>query len=133
LVLVVIMSQSVVALPGESPVNEVLGFSLPILLASLSAIVVGQHTDVWLFTAIKNRLPYRPTRNIGSTAISQFIDTALFTVLGFAVFPALLGGIELPLSAIVTVVATDWTLKTGIAVVDTPVFLAATSTDTPSA
>jgi len=126
LALVVVMSQSVVALPGESPVNEVLGFSLPTLLASLSAIVVGQHADVWLFTAIKDRLPYRPTRNIGSTVLSQLIDTALFTVLAFAVYPAILGGIELPLSAILSVVVTEWVIKSGIAVVDTPVFLVAT-------
>jgi len=124
---VIIVSQVVVSLPGESVVNQVFAASLPILTASVLSIIVGQHTDVWLFAAIRERLPYRPTRNIGSTAISQLLDTVLFTALAFSVLPLVLGGTRLPTATLLTIIATEWVIKFGIAIADTPVFLVATN------
>jgi len=124
---VIIVSQVVVSLPGESVVNQVFAASLPILTASVLSIIVGQHTDVWLFAAIRERLPYRPTRNIGSTAISQLLDTVLFTALAFSVLPLVLGGTRLPTTTLLTIIATEWVIKFGIAIADTPVFLVATN------
>lgn len=124
---VIIVSQVVVSLPGESVVNQVFAASLPILTASVLSIIVGQHTDVWLFAAIRERLPYRPTRNIGSTAISQLLDTVLFTALAFSVLPLILGGTRLPTATLLTIIATEWVIKFGIAIADTPVFLVATN------
>jgi len=124
---VIVVSQVVVSLPGESVVNQVFAASLPILTASVLSIIVGQHTDVWLFAAIRERLPYRPTRNIGSTAISQLLDTVLFTALAFSVLPLVLGGTRLPAATLLTIIATEWVIKFGIAIADTPVFLVATN------
>lgn len=127
LLTVIAVSQAVVYLPGESVVNKVFGASLPILTASVLSIIVGQHTDVWLFAAIRNRLPYRPTRNIGSTAISQLLDTALFTVLAFSILPLGLGGARLPVATLLTIITTEWVIKFGIAIADTPLFLVVTN------
>lgn len=126
LLLTIAVSQTVVVLPGSGPVNAVLAGSLPILTASVVAILVSQHLDVLLFAGIKDRLPYRATRNLGSTGISQLLDTALFTVLAFAVLPLFLGGQQLGPATILSILATEWAVKFGLAVVDTPVFLAAT-------
>lgn len=126
LIAVIGVSQLVIALPGSSAVNDVLGASMPILLASILSILVAQHGDVALFATIRDRLPYRATRNIGSTTASQLLDTSLFSLLAFWALPQLIGGQVLALGTIVTIIATEWVIKTGIAIVDTPLFLAAT-------
>lgn len=126
LVAVIGVSQFVIALPGSSPVNSVLNSSLPILLASLLTITVAQHGDVALFATIRTRFPYRATRNIGSTTLSQLLDTSMFSLLAFWVFPQLIGGQTLALATILTIIVTEWLIKTGIAIIDTPVFIAVT-------
>jgi uncharacterized integral membrane protein (TIGR00697 family) len=120
------VSQLVIALPGSSPLNSVLDASLPILLASLLTIAVAQHGDVALFEIIRNRLPYRATRNIGSTTLSQLLDTSMFSLLAFWAFPQVIGGQTLTLGTIVTIIMTEWVIKTSIAIIDTPVFIAVT-------
>jgi len=127
LLTVIAVTQGVVYLPGESVVNDVFAGSLPILIASVTTIIVAQHADVWLFASIRERFPYRPTRNIGSTTLSQLLDTALFTVLAFSILPLVFGGTRLPVATMATIIATEWVIKTGIAVMDTPVFIAATN------
>jgi len=127
LLITIAVTQLVLYLPGESVVNGVFGASLPILLASLTTILLSQHTDVWLFAQLKERLPYRPTRNIGSTVMSQGVDTTVFSLLAFAILPVIVGGTTLPLSVITTIVITEWLIKSGIAVIDTPVFILLTN------
>jgi len=127
LLITITVTQLVLYLPGESVVNDVFGASLPILLASLTTILLSQHTDVWLFAQLKERLPYRPTRNIGSTVMSQGVDTTVFSLLAFAILPVIVGGTTLPLSVITTIVITEWLIKSGIAVMDTPVFILLTN------
>lgn len=121
------LTQFVAKLPGESVVNEVFTSSLPILTASLITIVISQRTDVWLFSRIKDRLPYKITRNVGSTTITQLIDTALFTMLAFKILPQVIGGQILPLSVIMSIVVTEWAVKTALSVIDTPIFYALTN------
>jgi len=127
LLAVIAISQVVVYLPGDSVVNSVLASSLPILTASVLTIGIAQHTDVWLFCAIRERLPFRASRNIGSTAVSQLLDTTLFTFLAFGTLPLILGGVRLPVPALVTITATEWFVKLAIALADTPLFLVATN------
>jgi len=126
LVLTVMILFSVGALPGESVINQVVNFSLPILAASITTLAISQHTDVVLFSYIKQRLPYRFTRNIGSTITTQLLDTALFTTLAFAVYPLIIGGKQLSISVIISIIIADWTIKCVIAIVDTPIFYACT-------
>lgn len=126
LLVTILLTQLIVYLPGESAVNDVFGAALPILLASVTTVVISQHVDVFLFVWIKDRLPYRPTRNIGSTTLSQLLDTALFTLLAFQIYPVVFGGQTLPLAAIATIIATEWAVKTGLSIADTPAFLVLT-------
>jgi len=126
LVLTIAITQLVVILPGDSIVDEVFAASLPILLASLTTIALSQHIDIYLFESIKSRLPYRVTRNVGSTTASQLIDTAVFTLLAFSVFPLVLPGQRLTLPVIASIVAAEWVVKTALSILDTPVFYAAT-------
>lgn len=131
LVLTVVILFSVGALPGESVINQVVDFSLPILFASITTLAISQHTDVVLFSYIKQQLPYRFTRNIGSTIITQLLDTALFTALAFAVYPLIIGGQELPISVIISIIIADWLIKCVIAIIDTPIFYAFTQDAVP--
>ena len=127
LISVIAISQAVIALPGSSPVDDVLGASLPILLASILTIIAAQHGDVALFAIIRDRLPYRATRNIGSTTVSQLFDTSLFSLLAFWILPQLVGGQSLAIDTIITIIATEWAINTGIAIADTPLFLVDTA------
>jgi len=126
LLLTIAVSQIVVVLPGSGAINAVLAGSLPIFTASVIAILVSQHIDVLLFAGIRNKLPYRATRNLGSTGVSQLLDTGLFTILAFAVLPVFLGGQQLAPITILSIIITEWGAKFGLAIADTPVFLAAT-------
>jgi uncharacterized integral membrane protein (TIGR00697 family) len=120
------VSQLVIALPGSSAVNDVLGASMPILLASILSILVAQHGDIALFVTIRDKLPYRPTRNIGSTVVSQLLDTSMFSLLAFFLFPQVIGGQVLALGLIASIIITEWVIKVIIAIIDTPLFIAAT-------
>jgi len=97
--------------------------SLNIVAGSLIAYLVSQHLDVSLFDWLKrytsNRFLW--VRNIGSTGISQFVDTVIFTTVAFIVAPTVFGvGNGVPLSVIPTIVIGQYVVKALIAVVDTP-------------
>jgi len=63
---------------------------------------------------------HRWLRNCGSTATSQLLDTVVFIVLGFGVFPALgLGGHATTGWALVSIVAGQYVVKLGVAALDT--------------
>jgi uncharacterized integral membrane protein (TIGR00697 family) len=117
-----LLGQTIVLLPGSGPADAVLSASLPIFVASLTTLIVSQHLDVWLFSVLRQR--GRIAANLGSTPVSQAADTTVFTILAFAIFPVFLGGRTLGSSALVTVIVTEWVIKLGLAIIDTPVFLA---------
>lgn len=61
------------------------GLALPVFtIAGLCSFIVSQNIDVYIFHFIKEKLPedkWLWLRNNGSTLISQFIDTLIFTVI----------------------------------------------------
>lgn len=127
------MLQLSVALPygggvPESMYNTVIDSSLPLVFASITTAMASQSLDVALFHRIREITggQYKFIRNIGSTAVSQLFDTALFTVLAFAVFPRVIGGTTLPLAVIGSIVLIEYGVKMLLAVIDTPVFYAVT-------
>jgi uncharacterized integral membrane protein (TIGR00697 family) len=107
-------------LPGQDidpgAFRAVLGASTAIVVASLTAYVVSQNLDVVLFHALGDATggDYLWLRNIGSTATSQLVDTAIFIGVGFV---ALQG---LPLPAALSLAVGQYLLKLVIALVDTP-------------
>ena len=101
----------------------VLGVSTNIVLASLAAYVVSQNFDVFAFHRIREYTGGRKLwlRNVASTGASQLLDTVIFTLVAFALAPALLGvGEVLPLSVLLTVMLGQYIAKLAIAVLDTP-------------
>jgi len=93
-----------------------------IVLGSLTAFVVSQHTDVRLFNRLRSQTDGKMLwlRNIGSTAVSQAIDTAIFTVIAFIVAPAAFGiGSGLPIAVVGTLILGQYIVKALIVLIDT--------------
>ncbi len=88
------------------------GFLPRIVVGSLIAYLVSQTLDVYLFDKIKKATgeKWLWLRNNGSTAISQLVDTTLFTLIVFwGVYPKLWQFILFA-----------YALKLTIAILDTP-------------
>jgi len=93
-----ILSQSwLLYVPGEGDtamgaIKAIFSQTPRMLAASLTVYIISQFFDVWLyhkwwdFTAKKfgDKRKFLWLRNNGSTLVSQFINTSLFTVLAFA-------------------------------------------------
>ncbi len=97
--------------------NAVFGQGLLIIIASITAFLVGQLVDVYLFHAIKKRTgnKYIWLRSTGSTVVSQLIDT--FIVLGIAFYiPGKMTGQQFIVTALVS-----YTYKFLVAILITPV------------
>ena len=108
--------------------ETVLGLSGNVVLGSLAAYVISQNWDVIAFHRIREFTDGDALwlRNVGSTASSQLIDTVVFTLVAFAVAPAVLGvGAALPTPVLVSLVVGQYVLKLLIALVDTPLVYAA--------
>lgn len=87
--LIVLMAMKIPAAVGISPVNDnqftaVFGQSLWIIVGSITAFLVSQFVDVWVFWFFKNKTGDKKIwlRTTGSTVVSQLIDS--FVVLGIA-------------------------------------------------
>ena len=106
--------------------NSVLGSGSAVVAASVITIAVSQHIDVRVFSSIRQRTGtgHKWARNIGSTATSQAIDTALFIALAFAVFPALQGAEVLWGVPLLLTIVGQYAAKVLVALLDTPVFYA---------
>ncbi|TKX53937.1 VUT family protein [Halorubrum sp. SP3] len=127
--LVLALVWSTLAAPGVDPevssaFQTALGPAANIVAGSLLAYVVSQNWDVFVFHAIRDRTGEGMLwlRNIGSTATSQAIDTAIFVGVAFYAAPLLLGvGNPLPGSVLLALGVGQYLLKLAIAVLDTPV------------
>lgn len=88
--------------------------------ASLTAYIISQFNDVWLYHFIKEKFPNKKfiwIRNNGSTLISQFIDNILFTTIAFY-------GIY-PFEILINIFISTYLIKIIVAICDTPfVYLA---------
>ncbi|WP_276273329.1 queuosine precursor transporter [Haloarcula litorea] len=107
--------------PEAQPVDpaafrNVLAASTAVVVASLSAYVVSQNLDVILFHRLRDLTDGDALwlRNVGSTATSQLVDTAIFIGVGFV----LLQGT--PLAVALSLAVGQYVLKLGIALLDTP-------------
>jgi len=109
-----------------SEFNAVFGASYPILVGSILSLLVTQNMDVSIFHAVKcyTGAGQKWARNTVSTATSQLLDTALFTVLAFWALPPLFGGSALPWSVLFSIILAEYSIKLAVAVVDTSAFYA---------
>lgn len=105
---------------------ELFNFLPRIVIGSLITFWIAQNIDVHLFHKIKARTGKKHLwlRNTGSTAISQLIDTLIFTTLGLLIIPGLpdhpfLNGV-ISLDVFWEVVLFTYFIKLLVAVLDTP-------------
>jgi len=100
--------------------ESVLGSSTAIVVGSLSAYLVSQNWDVFVFHWIRDATDgdYLWLRNIGSTATSQLLDTVIFITVGFVVFQGL------PPNEALALIVGQYVFKVLIAVADTPLVYA---------
>lgn len=86
-----------------------------IALGSLIAYAISQTFDVYIFHKIKDRLPdhkHLYIRNIGSTVLSQLIDSSIFVPIAFlGVFPN---------EVVLEIFLTTYVIKVIVALLDTP-------------
>lgn len=115
---------------AESPLpddvfNQVFAMSNRLYIASLTAYLVGQLADIWLFGVIKKLTRGKMVwlRATGSTVVSQAIDSFLVTFILFYGNPKADGSVE-PFPSILKIAATGYILKFLIAIVLTPAIYA---------
>ena len=67
-------------------VNTVFGAAWRVALGSFVAYLVAQNFDIWFFHKMRERTQGRHLwfRNLGSTSVSQLIDTVIFFPIAFA-------------------------------------------------
>jgi len=108
--------------------SAVLGGGATIITASIITVLVSQNLDVYVFHTLKSVTDgeHKWLRNLGSTSISQFVDTALFIVLGFSVLPIVFGGEITPWGAIPMMILGQYVAKLVVAALETPIFYVVT-------
>jgi uncharacterized integral membrane protein (TIGR00697 family) len=108
--------------PLGSEFAAVLGSGATIVLASIVTLLVSQNVDVSVFHAIDGITDRKWARNIGSTAISQFIDTTLFIALGFVLLPVVFGGQQYTIAVAIQLIIAQYLVKLFVVAADTPFF-----------
>lgn len=105
-----------------STFRTALGSSTSIVAGSLAAYVVSQNWDVYVFHRIREYTDGRHLwlRNVGSTATSQLLDTAIFIGVGFGLAPLLLRGAEIQPELLAGLALGQYLVKLLIAFGDTP-------------
>ncbi len=102
------------SLPTQNALQMIFGLIPRIALASLVAYFISQILDVHLFQKIRKMLPHKSLylRNLGSTAISQFIDSIIFVPIAFI-------GV-VPTEVLIDIIITTYIIKLLVALLDTP-------------
>lgn len=93
-----------------------------ILFGSLCAYAVAQSFDVWWYHRLRQWTGERWlwVRNLGSTGVSQFVDSLLFTAIGLTAFSWLPVGGVIPPDLFWELVFTTYAIKLIVALLDTP-------------
>jgi uncharacterized integral membrane protein (TIGR00697 family) len=101
-----------------------MGGSGIIITAGIITTLISQNIDVAVFHRLNKFTQghHKWLRNLGSTGISQFVDTAVFIGLGFVVLPLISGGSAVPITAAVSMVVGQYAVKLVVAALDTPLF-----------
>jgi uncharacterized integral membrane protein (TIGR00697 family) len=93
---------------------SIFAFAPRIIFASLLAYLVSQFHDIWVYHFIWKKTGQKLLwlRNNGSTWISQFIDSVIFSVVAF------IG--TFPFGVVLQIILSTYILKIFVALVDTP-------------
>ncbi|WP_449622270.1 queuosine precursor transporter [Robertmurraya sp. Marseille-Q9965] len=100
---------------AQEHLSAIFGILPRIALGSLTAYIVSQFADVYIFSYLRNKFPTDRQfwiRNNGSTMLSQLLDTIVFTSIAFL-------GVY-PFNEWIQIFITTYLLKFIIAILDTP-------------
>jgi uncharacterized integral membrane protein (TIGR00697 family) len=117
---------------GHEAYVSTLTSSGAVIAASIITIMVSQHIDVRIFSYFKQITSgeHRWFRNIGSTSISQGIDTVIFITLAFSIFPYIQGGNVMWGEALLLTIVGQYIVKLVVAGADTiPLYVITTMKD----
>ncbi len=105
--------------------NGIFGQGLGIIVASMTAFLIGQLIDVFVFRSIKKRTGEKHIwlRATGSTLVSQFIDSFVVLVIAFYFYPKLVAnqGSPWPLNQVIAIGIVNYIYKFIVAILLTPV------------
>ncbi len=108
----------------NSAYNGIFGQGLGIILASMTAFLIGQLIDVFVFRSIKKRTGEKHIwlRATGSTLVSQFIDSFVVLVIAFYFYPRLVPnqGSPWPLDQVIAIGIVNYIYKFCVAILLTP-------------
>jgi len=118
--MVIIMQMALLFTPSvddfaHDALQTIFGIIPRIALGSITAYLIAQLLDVHIFQRIKKRFSSDKTlyiRNIGSTMISQFVDTIIFVPIAF------IGVYDF--NVVFSIFITTYLIKLMVAVLDTP-------------
>ena len=124
----IIMQLSLLFIPHESDtlspaLQQIFGLLPRIAIASLTAYLISQLFDVYLFNILKNKFKgkYLWLRNNISTMVSQLIDNTIFTWIAFVGFFGLFGWSQVfEWHIIFQIFIVSYVMKWIVAVFDTP-------------
>lgn len=108
---------------ASSALDTIFGFLPRIAFASLTAYLVSQLNDVWLFDLIKKKMKGKHLwlRNNLSTMASQLIDNSVFTYIAFVGLFGLFGWEQVfSWNVIIQIFLVSYVMKFIVSVFDTP-------------
>lgn len=110
----------------EKAYDTVFGLSLRIAAASLTAFIIAEFTDVFVFIKIRQKFGKSKLwlRNNASNFISEFLDTAIFMTLAFY---SLNISFNSNISFLWSLILPYWLLKCFMSVIETPLVYAGVS------
>jgi queuosine precursor transporter len=105
--------------------NGIFGQGLGIIIASMTAFLIGQLIDVYVFRSIKRRTGEKHIwlRATGSTLVSQFIDSFIVLIIAFYFYPKWVPnqGSPWPVNQVVAIGIVNYIYKFTVAILLTPV------------
>ncbi|MFA6963954.1 MAG: queuosine precursor transporter [Patescibacteria group bacterium] len=106
-------------LPTEKAYDTIFKISIRFSLASLTAFILAEFADVYIFSKLRQRLGKKVLwfRTNLSNILSQFIDTSVFMILAFYALDKSLGA---NMSFIFSLVLPYWLLKCLMSLFETP-------------
>jgi queuosine precursor transporter len=105
--------------------NGIFGQGLGIIVASMTAFLIGQLIDVFVFRSIKKRTGEKHIwlRATGSTLVSQFIDSFIVLIIAFYLYPTWVPnqGSPWPVNQVIAIGIVNYIYKFTVAILLTPV------------
>jgi queuosine precursor transporter len=106
----------------DAAYRVVLGPSLPIIIGSTIAFLIGQLLDIGIFTWLRKRTGGKMLwlRSQGSTVASQLVDSFVVIFIAFVIYPAMTGGQAWATGQATEVSITNYVIKVIEAIAITP-------------